>query len=99
MSISANKSADGAELTIAISGHFDFGVQHDFRHCYEDSAASLYVVDMMETEYMDSSALGMLLMLREHAGGNNSNITLRNCSQDIKTILSVANFQSLFNIA
>ena len=99
MSISSNKSGDGSELTIEISGHFDFGVQHDFRHCYEDSAASAYIVDLSETEYMDSSALGMLLMLREYAGGNNANITLRNCSQDIKTILSVANFQSLFNIA
>ncbi|NOZ54970.1 MAG: STAS domain-containing protein [Gammaproteobacteria bacterium] len=98
MPVKANKSDDGKKLTIAVSGYFDFGVQKDFRNSYENSSASVFVVDMKETEHLDSSALGMLLMMREYAGGNHANITLRNCSQEIKTILSVASFQSLFNI-
>jgi len=48
---------------------------------------------------MDSSALGMLLMMREYLGGNDASISITNCSSDIKNILTVANFQGLFNMA
>ena len=98
MPITTQVSPDGSELTITIVGNFDFGVQNDFRTSYENANAKTYVLDLMKTDYMDSSALGMLLMMREHAGGNKSNIMLKNCSQDIRTILSVANFQNLFSI-
>ena len=98
MSVSTKMSENGSELTITIDGRFDFGMQNEFRGAYEGTNVSEYIVDMTNTDYMDSSALGMLLMIREHAGGNSSTITLKNCSQDIKTILSVANFQSLFKI-
>ena len=99
MSITTKTSPDGTTLTISIEGKFDFGLQNDFRASYESVTADAYVIDMVNTDYMDSSALGMLLMMREHAGGNKSSITLENCSQDIKTILSVANFHNLFHIA
>ncbi len=99
MSVSSKSSTDGAELTICIDGRFDFAVQKDFRHSYEATKANNIVIDMSKTEYMDSSALGMLLMLREYAGGSAAKIELKNCSKDIRTILSVANFQSLFKVA
>jgi len=50
------------------------------------------------TEYLDSSALGMLLLLREHAGGESSNIRISKASPEVKKILEVANFEKLFNI-
>lgn len=99
MPITTKVSPDGKKLTISIEGKFDFGVQHDFRASYENSKADNYVIDMLNTNYIDSSALGMLLLMREHAGGNKSSIRLDNCSKDIKTILSVANFQNLFHIS
>lgn len=99
MAISTKLSQDGKTLTIVIDGRFDFGMQNAFRGSYEKVSADEYVVDLHNAEYMDSSALGMLLMMREHAGGSVAKITLKDCSQDIKTILSVANFQNLFRIA
>ena len=98
MAISTTLSQDGKELTITIDGRFDFGMQNEFRNCYQNSNAAEYVIDLNNTEYMDSSALGMLLMMREYAGGIKSKICLKNCSHDIKTILSVANFHNLFKI-
>ena len=53
---------------------------------------------MSGTNYMDSSALGMLLMMREYLGGNSADISIANTSADIKNILTVANFQSLFSM-
>ena len=99
MSVKSKNSVDGSELTISIDGRFDFGLQKDFRSSYENIKAQRYIVNLMNTEYMDSSALGMLLMMREYAGGSKADITLQNCSNEIKTILKVANFQSLFKIA
>lgn len=99
MSVESKNSGDGDELTISIDGRFDFGLQKDFRSCYENIKAKRYVVNLRNTEYMDSSALGMLLMMREHVGGSSADITLQNCSNEIKTILNVANFHSLFKIA
>lgn len=99
MAISIENFDDGNELVIAIDGRFDFGLRNQFRESYEDSKAKNIVIDLAGADYIDSSALGMLLMMREHIGGGANNIVLKNCSQDIKTILSIANFQGFFKIS
>lgn len=102
MSLSTRVSDDGASVTIAISGRFDFGIHREFRNAYEKAEVKTphpkFVVDLGGTEYMDSSALGMLLLLREHAGGDRSDVTIVNCRPVIKEILDIANFDKLFTI-
>ncbi|GAA5316912.1 MAG: anti-anti sigma factor HsbA [Candidatus Pelagadaptatus aseana] len=100
MGIQSHVSKDGKELTISIHGRFDFSAHQDFRNSYESVEAqpSLFKVDMNETTYLDSSALGMLLLLRDHAGGNSSHIEIVNCSPDVKKILTISNFEQLFSI-
>ena len=103
MPVTSEISNDGATITIKVGGRFDFAVQNEFRDCYYNAADAgkdtKFVIDMGNTNYMDSSALGMLLMMREYLGGNSADISIVNCSADIKNILTVANFQSLFNMA
>lgn len=101
MAITSTLSADGTLLTIYIQGRFDFSSHQDFRGSYErlDKAPERYRVDLQETTYLDSSALGMLLLLRDHAGGDKANIEIRNCSPDVKKILSISNFEQLFDIS
>ncbi len=101
MPVKPEVSVDGKTITIKISGRFDFAVQNEFRDCYYDTDLKgniKFVIDMSGANYMDSSALGMLLMMREYLGGNSADISLVNCSPDIKNILTVANFQSLFSM-
>ena len=100
MGISARVSDDGSELNIGIDGRFDFSSHQDFRKAYEDASENLhrYVVDMNATTYLDSSALGMLLLLRDHAGGDHANIRIINCNEDVKKILTISNFEQLFEI-
>lgn len=100
MSISSSSSSDGSTLTINIAGRFDFSSHQDFRRSYEGASnkPAAYIVDMKETSYLDSSALGMLLLLRDYAGGDESNITIANCNDDVKKILSISNFDQLFTI-
>ena len=100
MSVTSELSNDGQELTISIKGRFDFAAHQDFRNAYEGAAGAprRFVVDLKGTSYLDSSALGMLLLLRGHAGGENSDIRLVNCNTDVETILTISNFSKLFKI-
>jgi len=101
MAITSLPSSDGQELTIVIQGRFDFGAHQEFRDAYERVSISpqRYVVDLKGTTYLDSSALGMLLLLRDHAGGDSAQIRLANCNPDVRKILAISNFEQLFQIA
>ena len=100
MSVGSSLSSDGKVLTITINGRFDFSAHQAFRDSYEklSPTPAAIVVDMVDTTYLDSSALGMLLLLRDHAGGDSSNITLENCNEDIRKILTISNFEQLFKL-
>ncbi len=100
MSITSTVTDNGKKVVIAVSGKFDFQLYDEFRSAYVDTSGSdvQYTVDLSGTDYLDSSALGMLLLLREHAGGEGSRIKITNVSADVKKILDVANFGKLFDI-
>ncbi|WP_110947931.1 STAS domain-containing protein [Pseudomonas bohemica] len=99
MSVTSDRSPDEQQLTIKIKGRFDFSKHQDFRDAYEkETKAQRYVVDLKETNYLDSSALGMLLLLRDHAGGERSDVRLENCNADVIKILAISNFSKLFRI-
>ena len=101
MPLVSEMSADSKTKTIKISGRFDFSLQNEFRNCYHGSSPAedvKFVIDMSKANYIDSSALGMLLMMREHLGGVSDKIAITNCSSEIKNILHVANFQTLFKM-
>ena len=88
------------EVKITITGRFDFSQHKQFKDCYERKGkqAKSYTVDLGSVDYIDSSALGMLLILREYAGGASARIAIRNCSPEVKKLLQVANFEKLFAI-
>lgn len=101
MAINTEKSEDGKKVTIKIDGRFDFGSHHDFRDAYRGATESgtQFLLDMSNTEYMDSSALGMILLLKEHAGSLGGDIKIVNAGADIKNILEIANFDKLFSVS
>lgn len=100
MAITSTVSADGNQVTIYIQGRFDFSSHQEFRAAYEKlpKAPTFFRVDLQGTSYLDSSALGMLLLLRDYAGGDKANIEILNCSSDVKKILTISNFEQLFTI-
>ncbi|MFL1406223.1 STAS domain-containing protein [Marinobacter sp. M1N3S26] len=100
MPVNTRRSEDGETRIIAIEGRFDFSTHQAFRDAYEkDSEGVLHwVVDMSDTSYLDSSALGMLLLLRDFAGGDKASIRIENCNSDVRRILTISNFEQLFSI-
>ena len=87
-------------VVINISGKFDFSTHKDFRETYihHTQKGLDFKVDLSETEYMDSSALGMLLMLREYAEENEGKVWIHEPQKDVHKILQIANFDRFFEI-
>ncbi len=101
MAISSTMSPDNKVLTIKVDGRFDASSLDEFRKCYENlphEAPDRYNVDLKNAIYLDSSALGMLLVLRDYAGGENARITITNCSPEVKKIFTISSFEQLFTI-
>lgn len=87
-------------VTIEVDGNFDIGCYDEFNKALNDNldSASQFVINLQKTTYMDSSALGMLLLLREKTGGDAAKVEFVNVNDDVMKILKVAKFDQLFTI-
>jgi anti-anti-sigma factor len=84
---------------IKIKGRFDFSCHASFRKAYAGAPVSCeFLIDMDETTYMDSSALGMLLLLREYVQQQGGRVSIVNCRGHAYDVLEIANFHRLFKI-
>lgn len=100
MTISVTESDDENEVTIHISGRFDFSCHQLFADGYRNYSKGemKFVVDLAETEDIDSSAMGMLLQLRGHSSIDEGGVSLINANESVQEILKTANFHKLFNV-
>ncbi|VAW52125.1 hypothetical protein MNBD_GAMMA05-657 [hydrothermal vent metagenome] len=101
MSVNQEMSSDGKKIHINISGRFDYKVSQEFRDTYRQVPGQegvAYYVNLSDASYMDSSALGMLLLLREHAKCRGGSVFIERPSEQVDSILKVANFEQLFTI-
>ena len=98
MNISVAVSDDRKSVTLNVSGRFDFSMHNDFRKAYKGLGLNgvTYDVNLAQTEYLDSSALGMLLLLKEYAESESSKVKISNANDDIREILCIASFDKLF---
>ncbi|NII06312.1 STAS domain-containing protein [Luteibacter anthropi] len=87
-------------LTLHLGERFDFSIHRTFHDaCLGDVAAvRSYVLDLEDVTAMDSSALGMLMLLREHAGGDRADIRLVNANPQLRNTLRIAGFDKLFTV-
>lgn len=99
----ANVSNEGSKAVLKLIGRFDFNTHREFRGAYEPLVADPEVrsvtVDFAGVDYLDSSALGMLLMLRDKLGGANKEVSLVGVRGNVKQVLDIANFGKLFHIS
>ncbi|PKI16144.1 STAS domain-containing protein [Colwellia sp. 12G3] len=100
MTISSKLSGDGKKLVISIDERFDFSLHQQFRDAYTSVMTQnlTYVVDLSQTEYMDSSALGMILLLKDHVQHYAGQLIISKPSDTVRKILEIAQFQRLMTI-
>lgn len=87
---------------MTMSGRFDFQTHRDFKEAYtplvEDGAVREIEIEMSNIDHLDSSALGMLMLLNERAKVTNKPLILLNPSGVALQALEVAHFNRLFKI-
>lgn len=100
MSLEKELSADGTTLTIILDDKFDFGKVQDFREAYTSGSEGVtkIVVDLANTEYMDSSALGMLLNMQKTLQGQVTEFHIINSRPPVAKILQISRFDKKFTI-
>jgi len=100
MTISSKLSTDGKQIVIAIDERFDFSLHQQFRDAYSSVTTKdlTYILDLRQTQYMDSSALGMILLLKDHVQLYAGQLIISKPSDTVRKILEIAQFQRLMTI-
>jgi HptB-dependent secretion and biofilm anti anti-sigma factor len=87
---------------VVLSGQFDFSAHREFRQVCEtlisNPSIKEVLVDFQNVNYLDSSALGMLLLLKEKIGAASKSLALVNCRESVKQVLDIACFGKIFII-
>lgn len=85
-------------VVISIPERFDFSTHKWFTESYEQALAktNLIVLDFSRVTYVDSSALGMMVLLRRKISAKGGKGFVRNVTGTAKDILEMANFHTLF---
>jgi HptB-dependent secretion and biofilm anti anti-sigma factor len=100
MSISASYNDDLAVITVR--GDFTYDSTAAFREAASDVTNRVGVkrieVDFADATYIDSSALGLLLSLRDGVRGKGQPIELTNVRGNVRQVLEIASFGTLFTI-
>lgn len=86
---------------VALDGRFDYQTRHEFVDAIDtvlQTPATEIRIDMSGVDYLDSSALGMLLQLRDRAKTDGDKaVVLANCGK-VRQLLDIACFGKLFRI-
>lgn len=90
------------EKVIRLPVRFDFSVHRVFTEQYEQALQKCeqgcIEVDFSLVQYLDSSALGMLVLLHKQATQKGIVVHLNGCQGTVLEILTMANMQKLFQI-
>ena len=89
----------GEQAVIRIRGRFEFSGYRDFRDALDRAFAPPardVVIDLSSTDYIDSSALGMLLIAQDRAKSVKRKIILSGSRGAVHEVLEVANLHKRF---
>ncbi len=91
------------KATLRLKGRFQFDSHREFRSAYDpyiaDPAVRVVVLDFAGVAYLDSSALGMLLLLREKLAAVRKEVEIVGAQGAVKQVFDIANFARLFRIS
>ena len=88
--------------SIAIPERFDFSQHKKFTEqanlLIQNEQIKTVILDFSRTSYLDSSALGMLVLMNKKAKAKSIRTVIRGAKDNAKDILLIANFDQLFEI-
>lgn len=86
-------------IVINIPERFDFSTHKWFTEAYENAIqkSNEIILDFSRVQYVDSSALGMMVLMRRKLSVEHGKGIIRNVEGTAKDILDMANFDTLFD--
>lgn len=100
MSIHTQLQGDKGRITI--SARFDSSHYQHFKSAYapllDNHAVQRIEIDISQVDYLDSGALGMLVLLNESARNASKSISLISLPGSVANVLKIANVDKLFSI-
>lgn len=101
MSLTYTVTDDGG--VIRLKGRFDFSGHQVFRTATADALTRSKVpgllLDLGGVDYMDSSSLGMLLILKDQTKAVGKSVSLTGASGVVKQVIGISNFDKIFSVS
>ncbi|MHB8442416.1 MAG: STAS domain-containing protein [Candidatus Acidiferrales bacterium] len=88
-------------VTIALAGEFDLSAQAGLANLLQPAeTAEMAVIDLTNTTYLDSTALGMLIRLRSKMIRQNGcgDVRLAGANAQISRVLAICNLGTVFSL-
>ena len=86
---------------IVMSGIFDFNAHLDFKNAYQHLLENAVIreieIDLHKVDFMDSSALGMLMLLNERAKAAYKTVKLVKAEGTVLKLLEITKFRKVFD--
>lgn len=90
------------DIILRLEGRMDYPTHREFRDASDKALEALdvetIILDLALVSFMDSAALGMLLLLKEKADMRARKVVLRNPAPNILQVLKMVHFQKFFEI-
>lgn len=95
-------ASENKKLTAELSGKFTFSHTSVFKELLdrvEKDAPTAIEVNLTQLTFVDSAALGMLLLLKDAASKHNANVVLKGASGQVEKLLKMSRFDQIFSLA
>ncbi len=94
-----NVVSSGDSLELNLAGKFTFADNKVFNSILEEiQAYKKIIIDLANVEFIDSAALGILLLVRDKCDKTSTNLLLRNPKGQVKQMFDISRFSDLFTI-
>lgn len=94
-------TSSGDVFELSLRGKFTFSdnkVYSGFLHEIENAQFKKVVIDLSSVEFIDSAALGLLLLTRDKCERTGISLTLKNPQGQVKQMFDISRFSDLFHI-
>lgn len=89
------------QVSLLLPNRFDYGYHKEFQKCcgeyIDNDAINSIVFDFSRVEYLDSAALGMMMMWQRRAAAANKKMFIKGAIGPTAQILAMANMQRIFD--
>lgn len=92
---------DENNIEIKLKGNFTFADNKSFLAIIENTISKKYktlIFDLAEVDFVDSAALGVLLLARDKCTHRGINLILQNPQGQVKQMFKISMFDALFTI-